>query len=60
MLHGVGGHKGPNLSAVGKHLSAEKIRLQISEGGGAMPPYADALGDGELEKLVDLLRRAKK
>ena len=60
MLHGLGGHKGPDLSAVGKRLKPEKIRLQIAEGGGAMPPYADALGDGELEKLVEFLRRQRK
>ena len=59
-LHGVGGHKGPDLSAVGKRMKPEAIRTQINEGGGAMPPYSDALGDGELEKLVDFLRRQRK
>ena len=60
LLNGEGGRKGPDLSNVGRRLSADAIRKQISEGGGAMPPYADALGAGELDALTEMLHRARK
>ena len=42
-IHKVGGHKGPDLSGVGRVLSKTKIRAQILHGGNEMPSFTDDL-----------------
>jgi mono/diheme cytochrome c family protein len=55
----VGGHKGPDLSGVGRVLSKSKIRAQILHGGNGMPPFADDLESAEVNDLVAYLRSCR-
>lgn len=52
--------KGPSLLTVGKVLKKDAIRQQIHDGGGEMPPFADALEPDEIDRLVDFLATKKK
>lgn len=54
-----GGHKGPDLSGVGRKLSKDKIHQQILNGGNEMPAFADDLNKGEVDDLVAYLRSCR-
>jgi mono/diheme cytochrome c family protein len=58
-IHKVGGHKGPDLSGVGRKLSKDRIRAQILHGGNAMPPFAEDLQPAEVNDLVAYLRSCR-
>jgi mono/diheme cytochrome c family protein len=58
-IHNVGGHKGPDLSGVGRVLSKDKIRAQILNGGNQMPPFTDDLEAAEVDDLVAYLRSCR-
>jgi len=58
-IHNVGGHKGPNLSSVGRTLTENQIRGQILRGGEEMPPFADDLEPAEVTGLVAYLRSCR-
>lgn len=58
-IHGVGGHKGPDLSGVGRVLSKAKIRAQILQGGNQMPPFTNDLEPTEVDVLVAYLRSCR-
>ncbi|MDR3740285.1 MAG: cytochrome c [Terracidiphilus sp.] len=58
-VHNVGGHKGPNLSSVGRTLTEAQIRVQILRGGNEMPPFADDLEPAEVTGLVAYLRSCR-
>ena len=51
-IHKVGGHKGPDLSSVGKRLSEDQIRRQIVEGSKVMPSFGETLDSTDLEDLL--------
>lgn len=55
----VGGHKGPNLSGVGRKFKPSAIRKQIIEGGNEMPPFGDVFEQNELDNLVAYLHSCK-
>jgi len=55
----VGGHKGPNLSGVGRTTKSGAIRRQIVEGGNQMPAFGDVFEQKELDDLVKYLRSCK-
>lgn len=59
-IDGVGGEKGPNLSAVGRQLKPDQIHTQILNGGDSMPAFADVLAPDEINLLVDYLSAKKK
>ena len=59
-INGVGKHKGPNLSAVGKRLKKPAIEKQIVEGGLNMPPFKDAITPEETHDLVEYLHKCKR
>ena len=59
MMGKVGGHKGPDLSGVGRAAKASAIRKQIVEGGNEMPPFGDVFEKRELDELVAYLRSCK-
>jgi mono/diheme cytochrome c family protein len=61
-IRGVGGHKGPDLSGVGRRLQKDAIQKQIVQGGEAMPAFGDALPSEQIAALVKYLQhcRAKK
>ena len=56
---GLGTDKGPSLRDVRKRLDGDAVYKQIEEGGQAMPPFGDALGDDEITALVEFLRGKK-
>lgn len=58
-IRGVGGHKGPDLSGVGRRLKKEAIHHQIISGGGAMPAFGEALPSEEIDTLVKYLQHRK-
>ena len=58
-IHNEGGHKGPDLSGVGRVLSKAKIRAQILQGGNQMPPFTDDLEPAEVNVLVAYLRSCR-
>ena len=55
----VGGHKGPNLSSVGRTKSEDAIRAQVLNGSNVMPAFGDVLEPSELDDLVAYLRSCK-
>jgi mono/diheme cytochrome c family protein len=54
-----GGHKGPDLSGVGRRLTTAQMRQQILEGSKVMPSFRDELQDSELEDLLAYLRSCR-
>ncbi len=58
-LRAVGGHKGPDLSSVGRTKSKTEIRNQIVYGSKVMPEFGDILEQAELNDLVAYLRSCR-
>ena len=58
-IRGEGGHKGPDLSGVGRRLKADAIQKQIQLGGGEMPAFGEALPPEEIEALVKFLGKCR-
>jgi ubiquinol-cytochrome c reductase cytochrome b subunit len=57
-LEGSGGHRGPDLSAVGARLTRDQLIDQVSNGtpgGGDMPAYGKHISPAEMETLADFL-----
>jgi ubiquinol-cytochrome c reductase cytochrome b subunit len=57
-LEGVGGKKGPDLTAVGMRLTRNQLIDQVSNGtpgGGNMPAYGKQLNAAEMTALADFL-----
>jgi ubiquinol-cytochrome c reductase cytochrome b subunit len=57
-LDGLGGHKGPDLSAVGTRLTRNELIDQVSNGtpgGGNMPAYGKQISPAEMTALVEFL-----
>jgi len=55
-IEGAGGHKGPDLGAVGDRLTPAQLTTRIAAGGGGMPAYAGVLSPAEMQVLVDFLQ----
>jgi ubiquinol-cytochrome c reductase cytochrome b subunit len=58
-LEGIGGKRGPDLTAVGARLTAGQLIDQVSNGtpgGGNMPAYGKQIGPDEMAALVDFLQ----
>ena len=58
-IRGTGGHKGPDLSGVGRRLKKDVIQKQIVDGGESMPAFGDALPAQEITALVNYLHKQK-
>jgi ubiquinol-cytochrome c reductase cytochrome b subunit len=58
-IRGVGGHKGPDLSGVGRKLKKPQITQQIVNGGDAMPAFGNVLPQPEIAALVKYLRHQR-
>ena len=58
-IGGIGGHKGPDLSGVGRRKNKNALRQQILEGGGAMPAFREALTGDEVDALVRYLQHCR-
>lgn len=58
-IDNLGGHRGPDLSAVGSRLTKNQLIDQISNGtpgGGNMPAYGRQINPAEMTALVDFLQ----
>ena len=55
----VGGHKGPDLSGVGRRKSKAALRQQIVYGSKVMPAFGDDLEPNELRDLIAFLRSCR-
>jgi mono/diheme cytochrome c family protein len=58
-IRGVGGHRGPDLSGVGRRMKKPAIENQIRQGGGAMPAFGDVLPSDEIAALVKYLNHCR-
>lgn len=58
-ISGVGGHRGPDLSGVGRTKSKTAIRRQILYGSDVMPSFRDVLAPSEIKDLVAYLRSCR-
>jgi mono/diheme cytochrome c family protein len=55
----VGGHRGPDLSGVGRRKSKAALRQQIVYGSKVMPAFGDDLEPNELKDLIAYLRSCR-
>jgi mono/diheme cytochrome c family protein len=57
-----GGHKGPDLSGVGRRLKKAAMQRQIANGSKLMPPFGEDLQGQDMDDLLAYLRscRARK
>ena len=58
-IRNAGGHKGPDLSGVGRRLKKDQMRRQIAGGSRLMPPFGDTLQETELADLISYLRSCR-
>jgi len=58
-IGGVGGHRGPNLSNIGRTKSKTEIRSQIIGGSKIMPSFRDSLDPAEIADLVAYLHSCR-
>ena len=58
-IGGVGGHKGPDLSGVGRRKSKAELGQQIVFGSKVMPAFGNVLEPSELDDVVAYLRSCK-
>ncbi|MBV8141009.1 MAG: cytochrome c, partial [Verrucomicrobia bacterium] len=54
-IGGEGGHRGPDLSAVGTRMDQPELVRQVIQGGGNMPAYGNSLSPQEVSALVSYL-----
>jgi mono/diheme cytochrome c family protein len=54
-----GGHKGPDLSGVGRRLKKDQMRKQIVAGSNRMPPFGETLQETEIADLISYLRSCR-
>jgi len=54
-----GGHKGPDLSGVGRRLSKDQMLRQIVEGSKVMPPFGQDIQGADLADLLSYLRSCR-
>jgi mono/diheme cytochrome c family protein len=60
MIGGIGGHRGPDLSGVGRRCSKAQMRRQIVNGSNIMPSFGEELQPSELKDLIDYLHSCRK
>jgi mono/diheme cytochrome c family protein len=58
-IESVGGHKGPDLSGVGRRKSKAALRQQIIYGSKVMPAFRDDLEPNELKDLIAYLHSCR-
>ena len=60
IIGNVGGHRGPNLSTVGRTATKAAIRNHIVNGSNVMPAFGDVLEAQKINDLVEYLRSCRK
>lgn len=55
----VGGHRGPNLSNIGRTAKKAAIRNQIVNGSNVMPAFGDVLAPQEVDDLIAYLHSCR-
>jgi mono/diheme cytochrome c family protein len=58
-IRGVGGHKGPDLSGVGRQKTKAEMQQQIVFGDKVMPAFGDDLEPGDLKDLITYLKSCR-
>ncbi len=58
-IRNAGGHKGPDLSGVGRRLKVDQMKYQILNGSKLMPPFAEDLQGADLEDVLFYLRSCR-
>jgi mono/diheme cytochrome c family protein len=58
-IRGSGGHKGPDLSGVGRRMNESRMQGQITNGSKQMPPFGDHLQSAEIKDLIAYLHSCK-
>ncbi|HEX8917136.1 MAG TPA: cytochrome b N-terminal domain-containing protein [Chloroflexota bacterium] len=58
-IDNVGGHRGPDLTAVGDRLGPDQLTWRILRGGGGMPAFGNTLTPKKLTALVSYLETRK-
>jgi mono/diheme cytochrome c family protein len=58
-IRNVGGHKGPDLSGVGRKMKKDQMRRQIVEGSKVMPPFGENVQGADLNDLLSYLRSCR-
>ncbi|MGA7343399.1 MAG: cytochrome c [Terracidiphilus sp.] len=58
-IRNAGGHKGPDLSGVGRIMKKSQIREQIVYGSKAMPAFGSVLFTAAIDDLVAYLRSCR-
>jgi mono/diheme cytochrome c family protein len=58
-IRGVGGHKGPDLSGVGRRKTKAELQKQIVYGDKFMPAFGDDLAPGDLKDLIAYLKSCR-
>lgn len=58
-IRNAGGHRGPDLSGVGRTRKKRAIREQIVNGSKAMPAFGNVLSTAEIDDLVAYLRSCR-
>ena len=59
LLDGHGGHRGPELTEVGRRLKTDELRIRIVNGGGNMPAYGGVISEKELAEVIAFLETRK-
>jgi len=55
----IGGHKGPDLSGIGRRRSKAALRQQIVYGSKVMPAFGDVLAPDEISDLIAYLHSCR-
>jgi len=58
-IRNAGGHRGPDLSSVGRTMKKAAIRKQIAEGSKVMPAFGEILQPPQIDDLVAYLRSCR-
>jgi mono/diheme cytochrome c family protein len=58
-IKNVGGHRGPDLSGVGRRKTKAELERQIVFGSKVMPAFGDDLGPGDLKDLIAYLKSCR-